>query len=213
MKYIKTCYNKILFLGPLKSIQCFKSRLRLRVLKLYFNFDSWHVTSGYECRPYKARVIDALEEIPSAGLIEIGCGLGDIFTLLKKNDSTINYYGFDISTNVISTAKYLSKTNKNCFSVGSFESIKTLDSNNYNTILMLNWPHEVNPIELSELIMSNTSKNICFLIIDAIHVNQSKEFKYKHSARELIQLGLGFKLIKTVDNIDHIRDLLIFERL
>ena len=211
MKHIQNYCKKILFIGVFNSFRCLWSRVKLGILRLFFDFNPWHVTSSYECRPYKSKIIDALESLPSNGVIEIGCGLGDICTLLGKRNSILNYHGFDIDFRTISAAKFLSK-NKDIFSVGSFESINTLDAENYNTLLALNWPHEICPHDLTELVMLNITENICFFMIDVIHPNASMEFEYKHSASELIDCGLQFRLVRVIKHVDNIRDLLIFER-
>ena len=65
---------------------------------------------------------------------------------------------------------------------------------------------------LVELITSNITVNIRYIIIDAIHIDAGRQYNNKHSAEELIDLGLAFKLIKTIKNLDKFRDLLVFER-
>jgi hypothetical protein len=113
---------------------------------------------------------------------------------------------------VISAAKFLSRNNNNKFTTGSFESLITLDGNCYNTILLLNFTERLAPKTLVELITSNITVNIRYIIIDAIHIDAGRQYNNKHSAEELIDLGLAFKLIKTIKNLDKFRDLLVFER-
>jgi len=179
-------------------------------LKLYFGFNAWHVYNNYRCTPYKQKVIDALDDISCDGVVEVGCGLGDIGIILRNKNSVIKYYGLDVKANVISAAKYLSNNNK--FSTGSFKSISTLDGHLYNTLLVLNMADRLDPQLLVELIMLNITVNIRYIIIDAIHIDAGEDYPYKHSAKKLIDLGITFRLIKTIKNIDKFRDLLILER-
>ena len=60
--------------------------------------------------------------------------------------------------------------------------------------------------------MSNITVNIRYIIIDSIHLNASGNYRHRHSGEKLIDLGLTFKCINTIKNLDKFRDLLILER-
>jgi trans-aconitate methyltransferase len=170
------------------------------------------VESNYRCRPYKQKIVAALNKIPSNGAVDLGCGLGEIGIILRKSNSVIKYYGLDRKVNVISAAKFLSRHNNNKFSTGSFESLILLDVADFNTLLVINLAHRHDPKSLVELIMSNISVNIRYLLIDAVNIEESHNNAHKHSADKLIDSGLTFKCIRKVKNIDKYRDLLVFER-
>jgi 2-polyprenyl-3-methyl-5-hydroxy-6-metoxy-1,4-benzoquinol methylase len=209
---MKYSFKKIHKFGLINIFLCLQARLKLSILKLYFGFDYWHVDSNYRCRPYKQKVVAALDSILSNGLVDVGCGLGEIGIILRKNNSMIKYHGLDIKTNVISAAKFLSRNNDNKYSTGSFESLSSLDFNHYNTLLLLNFTERLDPKNLVQLIVSNITVNIHFILIDTIHLNASGSYRYRHSAEELIDLGLPFKCINIIKNLDKFRDLLILER-
>jgi precorrin-6B methylase 2 len=160
----------------------------------------------------QTKIVTALDMIESNGLVDLGCGLGDIGIILRKNNSKINYYGLDRKVNAIKAAEFISRHNNNKFSIGSFESLKLLDADDYNTLLVINLAHRHDSKSLVELIMSNISVNIRYLLIDAIHIEESHNYAHKHTANKLIDLGLKFKLISKVKNIDKYRDLFVFER-
>ena len=89
----------------------------------------------------QTKIVTALDMIESNGLVDLGCGLGDIGIILRKNNSKINYYGLDRKVNAIKAAEFISRHNNNKFSIGSFESLKLLDADDYNTLLVINLAH------------------------------------------------------------------------
>jgi|APSaa5957512535_1039671.scaffolds.fasta_scaffold05432_4 hypothetical protein len=78
-------FIKLYKFGFINTFMCLQNRLQLSVLKLYFGFNIWHVHSNYRCRPYKKKVIDVLDNIESNGVVDVGCGLGEIGIILRKN--------------------------------------------------------------------------------------------------------------------------------
>ncbi len=210
MRSIEDKFKKIRKFGFLNTFFCLQRRLKLSVLRLYFGFKYWHVDSNYRCRFYKYKVVDALDDISCNGVVEIGCGLGDVGIILRKKNSMIEYCGFDVKANVISAAKYLSRKNNNKFSIGSFESMSTLDGS-YNTLLMLNLLDRFDPQILVELILSNITINTRYIVMDVIHIDAGEQYQNKHSAKKLIDLGIPYKINKIIKNIDKYRDLLILE--
>ena len=65
----------------------------------------------------QTKIVTALDMIESNGLVDLGCGLGDIGIILRKNNSKINYYGLDRKVNAIKAAEFISRHNNNKFSI------------------------------------------------------------------------------------------------
>ncbi len=208
---LNTIIKKLKELGPIGFLRCLSKRIYLKALSYRFNYPYWHVSAPSQCRPYKSIVAKNIDKLTNHGLIEIGCGLGDISNLIDRNT---NYFGIDVDQNTINAAKYFAKRKKNAsFLNGSFEEINQIDVDKYDTLLLLNWIHEIDTKKLVEMIEVNIYDNIRFLVIDNITNKKKNNFTgFSHTPNKLIENGLSFKLIDRIKNIDEVRNLLVFEK-
>lgn len=210
---MKKTLKKFSDFGYKNIFLCLNARFKLSILWVFFNFDSWHVKYNYCCMPYKQKVVNELNNLSFNCLIDLGCSLGDIGNNLNQNTATKKYIGIDRKANVISAAKFLSRRKaKNKFMVGSFELLSSKACKDSQALLLLNFVDRLPTNELVELIMSNISSNLRYLLVDCIKPNSTGKYKFKHSYQKLLDLGLPFKLIK-IKNLDKNRDLLILDRL
>ncbi len=211
MSFFQKLWDKFSLLGFKGTICCATSRLYMYIMHRQFGFEEWHATAPFCCRPYKKKVVSIIKSLNSNGVVEIGCGLGDIGRNLQEPNK-LHYFGIDQDSKVIDAARYLARNEKLItFKRGSFEDIKTLSSDRFDTLLLLNWPHNIDKKSLVNMITSNLTNNIQYLLIDGIK-QQSSGYLYYHYAKELIEEGLPFKVKAIIENIDEVRNLMVFER-
>ena len=214
MNLMTKLWNKAASLGLAGLVCCVASRTYLFFLQKCFGFQKWHAIAPYRCRPYKKKVCRVISIMEVKGCIEVGCGLGDIGRVLE-NTYQIRYHGLDLDETVIPAAQFLAGKNSNLtFAVGGLEQVKRLPTEKYDCVLLLNWAHDMDAKVLADLLISNIGENIKYILIDAIRSDIDVEagFRYRHSAKSLLDNGLPFRLKRTVKNIDEVRDLLVFQR-
>jgi len=204
--------KKIDMLGLSGVICCEFSRIYLSLLQSFFGFDQWHATAPFCCRPYKQKVIDIIASLDAQGVVELGCGLGDIGRHLHKLTG-LRYHGLDLDAKAIRAARFLAgKKSSLSFETGSFEKLKDVPPRKFDTLLLLNWPHNVDTKSLAEMLARNISADIRFLLIDGIKQSLEIRYKYRHTAEALKENGIPLDLKMVVRDIDEVRDLMVFER-
>jgi 2-polyprenyl-3-methyl-5-hydroxy-6-metoxy-1,4-benzoquinol methylase len=142
---------------------------------MIFKFDFWHVTLA-RTRKYPNDIANYLNSRNLNSLCELGCGLGDISLKVRAKNKS----GRDISPEVISAAKVYSflRFQKLDFQVLDISSEELIDK--YDAIIMVNWPHNINPMKLQLIVHSIIKKNLnkggC-MILDTI---ENTKYKYNH---------------------------------
>lgn len=212
MKRFKTLLEKFASLGVGGLICCEISKIHLSLLRKRFKFDEWHAAAPFCCRPYKQRVVDVIRSLDAKGVVELGCGIGDIGRRLHRLTGA-HYCGIDLDAEAIRAARHLAG-NKIAlsFEVGSFEQLKDLTPGKFDTMLLLNWPHNTDTRTLADMIMHNMSRDTRFVLIDGIKQSVKSGYKYRHTPEGMINNGFSLDLKMVVKNIDDVRDLMVFER-
>ena len=146
------------------------------------------------------------------GVVEVGCGLGDIGRLIIQA-GVAHYHGLDVDAGVISAARHLSRNLRSMsFEVGSFEGMGQLPPGEFDTLLMLNWPHALDAGTLSKLVSSAAGKNIRYALLDCVKLSAPGNYRYRHTPESLAANGWPFHLRDVICGIDAVRDLAVFER-
>ncbi|RRS04346.1 hypothetical protein EIP75_10660 [Aquabacterium soli] len=198
--------DKLDELGWLGFLRCSFSRLKLRALRLVFRFDPWHADAPCACRPYKQIVADSIGQLVPRGVVEIGCGLGDIGHLLRERD--VAYIGLDAEAAVIAAGRYLRRGLD--LRQGSFEHLGDAGAD-ANVLLLLNWPHGLASSELATL-ANGVPAGFDYLVVDLIRQDApALGFTHRHTVTQLRQDGLQASLLTLVERIDPVRDLAILK--
>jgi SAM-dependent methyltransferase len=82
-------------------------------IKRYFDnaFKKWgdsiHTTGWYNIKTQEIRfkILSSIGELPQKAVLDLGCGLGDLFGYLQKKKIELSYEGIDLSPNIIKLAK------------------------------------------------------------------------------------------------------------
>jgi len=161
--------------GFKKIIFCIYGRLRLYPYYIKFRFDKWHMQANYLCRPYKNMVVELVNDLDVTGVIEIGCGLGDILANINVQARV----GVDSDAGVIKACEKIYDNNI----VWINKSAKNFDfsvmNDNIECLIMVNWIHNLNQKQLLD-IMLPAFKKINYLIVDSIDKDTLLQYRYKH---------------------------------
>jgi SAM-dependent methyltransferase len=199
-------YRKLAGLGTGAAICCVLNRIKLHLLRLYFGFDRWHADAPCCCRPYKQSVVSHLLAHSVKGVVEIGCGLGDIGYLLRG--SSVQYAGLDLERAVVEAGRFIRPDIS--LQVGSFDDLPTLGKQ-FDTLLLLNWPHGMNSEQLVAL-LSSIPNWFSYIAIDFIRPEAPDlGFKFRHCIDDFLRLGLKVRLLTKIENLDNVRDLVILK--
>lgn len=182
---------------PFSRIAC-KNVFKLLFLfcfNFYFKLPKWHLRSLLIYPRYYSTLRYLVNLYNINSIIDIGAGLGEL-SKLKKFD---NYIGVDIDINLVRASRLL---NTNIHS-----SLSNINFINFDAVLLINFLHNLNPDEITELVKPLSS--VRFIIVDEIH-RDALEYFFHHNFCEL------FSDIYTLLGRYHVafdkRDLLVFKK-
>ncbi len=189
--------NRILKrLIDIKFYRCLFDKQKLIILQKIYQFDKWHASAPYNCRPYKKILVDEINKLNIDSIaVEIGGGLGDIISKIK----TKKKYLVDLDNKL---EKIIYILHKNIIFInGSFNEVKNIPEKNIDILILVNWIHELDKdIILNGIYKIKKIKKIKYLILDEIN-NNIQGYKYKHRFTKIDD----FETIKIIDDPEKIR--------
>lgn len=203
---IRTAVRLVAEVGPADSVRGAAEIVRNRRLRAKHGFDSWHTEAPFHWRPYKARVVEAVDSLRPRTVVEIGCGLGDI---IARVDSDVRI-GVDQEHAVIAAAREISPATQFVASdlASSAEILPSVTPQGIDVLVMVNWPHDVPLRDLAAGLGSlRRVAGVRYLVIDSINP-EVYHYRYRHTVAELGQLGT---VVKFEQNIDEFRSLVTLE--
>ena len=90
---------------------------------------NWGSVAGQELR---FEILSQISNLNKKNILDVGCGLGDFYNFLIKNDKIINYTGVDITSDLIEAAS--EKYGKNLFSCDDFLLDTTYKKNSFDYV-------------------------------------------------------------------------------
>ena len=185
IKKIFSSIKKNGYILTIKKIFFKALSMPLVLLRVYFQYNSWH-DSLFIQRRYAQKIVSHLNKrMVRNSVLEIGCGTGDILRRLNYANKT----GLDYEQGALNALNFLSYL-KN---VGGYISIKKFDflsdevNGKYDVIILCNWIHEIEPsvlkFKISQIFKNNLNDN-GEIILDVL---ENLEYKYNHSIIDLIQ--------------------------
>ncbi len=183
--------------------------LRNYLLRLFFNFQKWHVSSNFFLHPYKSIAVDLVNFSNPITVLEIGCGLGDII-LRTKSQKKI---GIDSDKRVLQATKTLGDKS-NIWIIADLssaaQSLKKYNITAVDTLIMINWPHTLPLKSICSAVKE--LKNVVdlkYLVIDLIREN-ANGYQYKHRTFDLQILG---RIESIKDGGDGLREIVLVKLL
>lgn len=187
------------FLGSIR--RCYYFFLQKR-----FGFHPWH-RSPKEHRKYALDLIDLLgRQIDPGGIVvEIGCGLGEIIRTISMQRKDITARAYDISTEVLSAARYLDKSGRVTYQNGSFEAVK---EQKIDYLITVNFIHILDAPTLSSAYAGICeAKEIKHIVCDTV---LSDSYTYNHDMEKI--LPPQYKLIYKSPPYLSQRYLMVFQK-
>jgi SAM-dependent methyltransferase len=181
-------------------------RCYFRALSYRFGFHPWHAASPFECRIYKAEVVESANRLRPRVVLEIGCGLGEILCRI----GAARRYGFDAELGVVEAARFLhGRTCK--FDVANIRDgaaiAKAIDED-VDLLVTVNWPHALEWAEYAASVRNLIGAlSIRYLILDTIDPRHAGYHHY-HRRKQVEELGA---IISTVTSGDGVRELHVVE--
>jgi hypothetical protein len=149
--------------------------MALQALRPIFRFDAWHAAAPYSCRPYKKAVVDLVNALHPAVVIEVGCGLGDIISRVRARERL----GVDWDARVIRAARFLHPfgrwLNGDCISLQKLITARR----SIDCLIMVNWIHGLCPSALEQLLLPLLPLTR-YLVLDAVDADGPQSYRYKH---------------------------------
>lgn len=164
-------YGALRRIGAARAMRIAVDRACLTLLARIFGFAAWHAQSPTSARPYRCVVAGVVNELKPMSVVEVGCGLGAILSLVVAPDRR----GFDIDEGVIRAARFL-RAPSITFACGDLSMVprEPIDA-----LILVNWIHEVSPIELERHLLPLLGQTR-FLVLDAIDQDNDFGYRYKH---------------------------------
>ncbi len=185
---------------------CLYQKLKLYILYKKYNFDKWHATAPFPCRPYKRILVDEINKLDiNSVAVEIGGGLGDIISRVKTNKK----YLIDVNINLKDVINLLHK--ELIFVNGSFDAIAQIKEESIDILVLVNWIHGIEKnIIISEIENILKDKKIKYIVLDEINTDiiGRDDYKYKHRFQDDIK---DFSTKKIVSDLENIRKFRILE--
>lgn len=141
-----------------------------------FQFDPWHASAPYSCRPYKRKVVELVNSLKPALVVEVGCGLGDILSRVRARER----FGLDSDARVIRAARFLHPGKVHWFQgeATGVERFLPLGSK-VDCLIMVNWIHNLSADHLAALLLPLLPRTE-YLILDAIDADGPESYRFRH---------------------------------
>lgn len=159
-------------MGLVRLVRCRLELLWLSVLQRHFGFDPWHALAPYPCRSYKKVVVDIVNRLAPATVVEIGAGLGELLAHIDAPQRL----GYDIDPAVVRAARFLHRRG---ITFVRGDATQVIDSP-IDVLILVNWIHNLSADELSEL-LEPLMPRTTYLLLDAIDLDGPSSYRYKHT--------------------------------
>lgn len=164
--------RKVRDIGLLQSARILVDVSALRILRNIYGFHPWHVVSPLSARPYRRTVADLVNGLRPMKVVEVGCGLGSILSLVHAP----NRFGYDIDEGAIAAARLL-RGKKIHFFKGDASSVT---QEHIDVLILVNWIHDFSPERLNAWLTPLLSRTR-FLLLDSVDREGPGGYLYQHT--------------------------------
>jgi SAM-dependent methyltransferase len=141
-----------------------------------FKLDPWHAHAPYSCRPYKKLVVDLVNALKPARVVEVGCGLGDILSRIHARDR----FGLDADDTVVRAARFLHPGKVHWLQGRVEDIVRVLPSaGDIDCLILVNWIHNLSPGELAAGLLPVLPRTR-YLVVDAIDADAPASYRFRH---------------------------------
>lgn len=189
-------------IGVRSLFLCMLKRCYFRVLSHRFGFQSWHAAAPFECREYKAEVVESANRLRPSVVVEIGCGLGEILGRVVAT----RRYGFDAEAPVIAAARHL-HGDRCVFGVANISESAAIAGaihERVDLLVTVNWPHALEWAPYANSVRELVRRlSIRYLILDTIDP-RLPGYPYHHRKSQIEELG---EIVSSMESKDGVRAL------
>ena len=153
------------------SFNIFFESLALKLLQQMYGFHPWHASSPLSARPYRFTVAEMVNEVKPEIVIEVGCGLGSILSLVQAKTR----HGYDVDKGVVQAAKILRSKTIN-FTCGDMTCVEAAQ---IDVLILVNWIHDFSPDQL-EIWLLPLLPRTRYLLLDAIDPENPAGYSFAH---------------------------------
>ena len=162
--------------GAWRAVRCRVDRLWLGALRHFLQFDSWHASAPYSCRPYKKVVVDLVNSLRPDTVVEVGCGIGDILSRVRARER----FGFDIDSAVIRAARFLHPGRVRWISGGAASIEQNIPpGQRIDCLIMVNWIHNLSPEQLAACVLPILPR-VGHVLVDSIDCDAPSSYRFRH---------------------------------
>jgi len=162
-------------IGFLRTSRITADKIALKLLQKVYGFYTVHVITPLSARPYRHVVAKLANDLKPRCVVEVGCGLGIILSLIKAPDR----FGYDVDEGAIKAARLLRRGVS--FSHGD---ITTVSQQPIDVLILVNWMHEYSPEQL-DIWFSPMLSRTSYLLMDAIDPDAPEYYRYRHDFKFL----------------------------
>lgn len=171
LERIRRRINLIMQQGLIRSARIILDKCALRLLQLLYGFNRWHVDAPLSARSYRRTVAEMVNYLEPEYVVEVGCGLGSILSLVKAQFR----YGYDVDNGAICAARVLRSRNI----VFTHGEICDVQETHIDVLILVNWIHDFSPIQLEEWLLPLTLRTR-YLLLDAIDQENPMGYRFVH---------------------------------
>lgn len=185
--------------GYALSAHIILDRIALKLLRFIYGFHPWHTDAPLSARPYRYTVAAMINDLRPNRVVEVGCGLGSILSLVNAQDRV----GYDLDAGAIKAARFLRDCNIR-FVQGDMTAVSQPQ---IDVLILVNWIHEVSPEQLDDW-LSPLLPRTAYLCLDAIDQDNLAGYRYAH---DFSLLGTRARLLREARVKNEGRRFLIYE--
>ncbi len=165
------------------------------ILQKKYPFINWHLTSIND-RPYAQEIVVSVQKYVNkgniCGIIEVGCGLGDIIGNIRRGKGC-KKIGFDTDAAVVKAAAILHPSV--IFKQGSFKDVPIYVRGGGNCLIIVDFIHTMSEEELkAEMEKILTTGGIDLIVFDTFVRHENTVYKYSHIGERF--LGNQYQCVK-----------------
>ncbi len=162
-------------IGFPRTLRITVDKIALTLLQKVYGFHPVHVITPLSARPYRHIVADLANGLKPRCVVEVGCGLGIILSLIRAP----NRFGYDVDEGAIRAARLLRR--RVSFTHGD---ITTVSQQPIDVLILVNWIHEYSPEQL-DIWLSPMLSYTSYLLMDAIDPDGPEGYRYRHDFKFL----------------------------
>lgn len=154
-----------------RSVRIVTDMAGLRILRLIFGFERWHVHSPTSRRPYRDGLAALVNELEPACVVEVGCGLGSVLSRVRSGER----FGYDVDPGAVRAARFRHGRSIQ-FREGGFPEVT---QPRIDVLVAVAWMHEFPPEQVHAW-LAPLLPRVRHLVVDRVERSSPLTYDYYH---------------------------------